>query len=67
LGLVVGVLPARTDTRWFYDYCIMWHLRFIKGRLKFGGKGSAPFPSIVVVFSAKYRYFDFSFIEKEEI
>jgi len=45
----------------------MWHLRFIKGRLKFGGKGSAPFPSIVVVFSAKYRYFDFSFIEKEEI
>ena len=27
-------------------------IHFIKGRLKFGGKGPAPFPSAVVVFNA---------------
>jgi site-specific DNA-methyltransferase (adenine-specific) len=51
-ALVVGLLPARTDTRWFWDW--IWPdkslVRFIKGRLKFGnGKGSAPFPSMIVV------------------
>ena len=52
---VVCLLPARTDTRWFQDYCLKSNdLRFIRGRLKFGGvKNSAPFPSAVVVFSRK--------------
>lgn len=49
---VVMLLPARTDTRWFHEY--IWNkaeIRFIKGRLKFGGsKNSAPFPSMLVVF-----------------
>jgi site-specific DNA-methyltransferase (adenine-specific) len=49
----VMLLHARTDTRWFHDY--IYHkadeVRFIKGRLKFGGqKTPAPFPSMVVVF-----------------
>ena len=49
--LVVGLLPARTDTKWFHDYCIKHEVRFIKGRLKFGGsKNSAPFPSMLVIF-----------------
>lgn len=48
---VVCLLPARTDTRWFHDYCIKGEIRFIKGRLKFGGsKHNAPFPSMVVIF-----------------
>ena len=48
---VVALLPSRIDTRWFHDYCIDKEVRFLKGRLKFGGsKNSAPFPSIVVVF-----------------
>lgn len=48
---VVLLLPARTDTRWFHDYCMAGEIRFIKGRLKFGGATvSAPFPSMVVVF-----------------
>lgn len=48
---VVCLLPARTDTRWFHDYCVKGKIEFIKGRLKFGGsKNSAPFPSMVVVF-----------------
>jgi site-specific DNA-methyltransferase (adenine-specific) len=50
--LTVALLPARTDTRWFHDYIYnKAEIRFIKGRLKFGGhKNSAPFPSMVVIF-----------------
>lgn len=51
--LAVMLLPARTDTRWWHDFVIprASEVRFIKGRLKFGGaKNSAPFPSAVVVF-----------------
>jgi phage N-6-adenine-methyltransferase len=50
--LVVCLLPARTDTKWFHDYILgKAEIRFIKGRLKFGGsKNSAPFPSMIAVF-----------------
>ena len=49
--LVVCLLPARTDTAWWHDYCAKGEVRFIRGRLKFGdGKNSAPFPSAVVIF-----------------
>ncbi len=49
--IVVALLPARTDTRWFHDYILnKAEIRFIKGRLKFGGhKNPAPFPSMVVI------------------
>jgi hypothetical protein len=36
-GVVVMLIPARTDTRYFHEY--IYHkaeIRFIKGRLKFG-------------------------------
>jgi phage N-6-adenine-methyltransferase len=48
----VALLPARTDTRWFHDHIYnKAEIRFIKGRLKFGGsKNSAPFPSMICVF-----------------
>ena len=50
--LVVMLVPARTDTRWFHDY--IYHkaeIRFIKGRLRFGESSSnAPFPSMIVVY-----------------
>lgn len=50
-AIVVCLLPARTDTRWFHDYCIKGKIEFIKGRLKFGdSKNSAPFPNMIVVF-----------------
>lgn len=50
--VVVMLLPARTDTRWFHDYIYgKAEIRFIKGRLKFGGAtNAAPFPSMVVIF-----------------
>lgn len=50
--LVVLLIPARTDTKYFQDY--IYHrseVRFIRGRLKFGeSKNSAPFPSMIVIF-----------------
>ena len=47
---VVCLVPSRTDTKWWWDSVIMHEVRFVKGRLKFGGqKNSAPFPSAVVV------------------
>lgn len=51
---VVCLLPARTDTRWWHDYCMNGEVRFIKGRLKFGNaKNSAPFPSAIVIFKPR--------------
>lgn len=55
---VVCLLPARTDTSWWWDYCMLGEIRFIRGRLKFKGKNEdgkdvnypATFPSAVVVF-----------------
>lgn len=49
---VVFLIPSRTDTRWWHDYCMKaTDIRFIKGRLKFDDqKNSAPFPSAIVVF-----------------
>lgn len=57
---IVMLLPARTDTKAFHAHIYdakTWQprdgveIRFIPGRLKFGGcKDAAPFPSMVVVF-----------------
>ncbi len=54
-GVVVCLLPARTDTKYFHEYIYknpLATIRFIKGRLKFGNsKNSAPFPSMIVIFN----------------
>jgi len=49
-GLVVCLVPARTDTAWWHDYAMRGEIRFIRGRLKFGGDKAAPFPSAVIIF-----------------
>lgn len=53
---VVGLLPARTDTKWFHEYILgKAEIRFIKGRLKFGGATTpAPFPSMVVIWRGRH-------------
>lgn len=50
----VCLLPARTDTRWFHEHILgKAEIRFIKGRLKFGGAPyNAPFPSMLVIYRA---------------
>lgn len=54
-GTAVMLLPARTDTKAFHEYIYgKAEIRFVRGRLKFGGsKNSAPFPSMVVVYKGK--------------
>jgi phage N-6-adenine-methyltransferase len=50
-AVVVCLLPARTDTRWWHEFILPYaEVRFIKGRVKFNGKESATFPSVVVIF-----------------
>jgi site-specific DNA-methyltransferase (adenine-specific) len=49
---VVFLLPARTDTIVFHHFLYKnAEIRFLKGRIKFGGGngGSAPFPSMVCI------------------
>jgi phage N-6-adenine-methyltransferase len=54
--VVVILVPARTCSRWWHDYCMRAaEIRLVCGRIQFGGqdpeKGhNAPFPSAVVVF-----------------
>lgn len=50
--VVVLLIPARTDTKWFHNY--IQHrseVRFIERRIRFSGsKINAPFPSMIVIF-----------------
>jgi phage N-6-adenine-methyltransferase len=50
--IVVMLIPARTDTKYWHDYVMKAdEIRFVRGRIKFGdAKNGAPFPSAVVVF-----------------
>ena len=61
---VVCLLASRTDTKAWHDLVMpsAAEIRFVKGRLKFGGStNSAPFPSVVVVFSPRqYLHCDFA-------
>ena len=69
---VVFLVPSRTDTRYFHDYCIKYgRIRFFRGRLKFDNRclpswkadGShkrvpAPFPSCIVIFGGSPEVLD---------
>lgn len=55
-ALVVGLLPARTDTAWFHEHVLASgaEVRFVRGRVAFDLPGvrirpRAPFPSLIVV------------------
>jgi phage N-6-adenine-methyltransferase len=50
-SVVVCLLPARTDTKWWHQFVTKAEVRFLEGRLKFGSaKNSAPFPSVIAIF-----------------
>lgn len=63
--IVVLLIPARVDTKWWHEYCSLGNVYFIKGRLKFTNKKfysyeeninkknilSAPFPSAIIIFN----------------
>jgi phage N-6-adenine-methyltransferase len=52
---VIGLVPARTDTRWWNNYCAgKADILFLQGRLKFGSQtNSAPFPSALIFWNAE--------------
>jgi phage N-6-adenine-methyltransferase len=52
-GVVIGLLPAWTDAKFFHDYCSLGHIRFLRNRLVFTGvEGAhAPFANIVVTWT----------------
>ena len=56
--VVVMLIPARTDTRWFHNWIYPYkaEIKFLKGRVKFLESGkqkdAAPFPSMIVTFKA---------------
>lgn len=65
---VVCLLPSRTDTTWWHDYCMKAEIILIKGRINFlkryiekSGEAflmntSAPFPSAIVIFEPNYGF-----------
>lgn len=56
-GYVVCLVPARTDTKYWHEYCMKGEIWFIKGRISFGNsKTPAPFPSAIVVFRPPRRW-----------
>ena len=49
---IVSLLPARTNTGWWHDYCMKAEIRFIRGRPKFkGAKHGLPLPLAIVIFA----------------
>jgi phage N-6-adenine-methyltransferase len=53
---VVCLIPARTNTSWWHDYCQKGEIRFIKGRPIFEGMTyGLPQPLAIVIFGEKYK------------
>lgn len=50
-AVVVGLIPAKTETRWWHDYVMRAaEIRLVRGRMRFSGSTiNAPFPSAVIV------------------
>jgi phage N-6-adenine-methyltransferase len=55
---VVCLIPSRTETEWFQDYCLKGEVRFIRGRIhftNFNGKSGRPrFGSALVIFRSNH-------------
>ena len=55
-SIVVCLVPARTNTKWWHDDCMKGEIRFIKGRPKFEGcKYGLPQPLAIVIFGKEYK------------
>lgn len=52
-NVVVCLVPARTDTKWWHEYAMRaTEIRLLRGRIKFvGAPSSAPFPSAIIIFT----------------
>ncbi len=55
-ALICCLIPARTDTDWWWENCLKGEIRFIRGRLKWPGSDTmAPFPSAIVILGSKIK------------
>ncbi len=62
----VCLIPARTNTKWWHEYCMKGEIYFICGRIKFKGcKYGLPQPLALIVFGKKEGIMK-SFIYKNE-
>jgi len=53
---VVALVPASTETGWWWEYCRHAEIRFLRGRLRFSNAPThAPFASAVIVFGRPAR------------
>ena len=62
---VVCLIPARTNTNWWHEYCMKGEIRFIKGRPKFEGCiHGLPQPLAIVIFKndivGNYKGFEYN-------
>jgi len=62
-AMVVCLLPAKTDTKWWHNYCMRGEIRFLKGRVSFIAPDNrdkkpqlAPFPNAIVIFKGQTEY-----------
>lgn len=55
-SIIVCLIPARTNTVWWHEYCNRGEIRFLKGRPKFEGcVHGLPQPLAVVIFGEGYQ------------
>jgi phage N-6-adenine-methyltransferase len=58
-AITVALIPARTNTRWWHEYCMPCEIMFICGRPKFKGCSfGLPQPLALVVFGGKSKTMD---------
>lgn len=55
-AIVVCLVPARTDARWWHDYCMRGTIYFLIGKLTFvGARWNSPFPNALVIFGKAFN------------
>jgi phage N-6-adenine-methyltransferase len=72
---VLALLPARVYTSWWFSFCLKAEeIRFLKGRLRFGGQpdnkaeNCAPFPSAIVIWTpGKHKQPRVRFVDLKEV
>jgi len=49
--LAVLLVPVKSDQAWWHNFAMLGEIRFIRGRVSFGGAANAPMPVCVLVVS----------------
>lgn len=62
-GYIVLLIPARTDTSYWHDFIFgKAQINFLRGRIKFElhgeSKGTAPFPSAIIIYGEQNKHDD---------